>query len=137
MAYAATITIRRRTFDGRRAFVVGIAETEARDTSETEITDATGERLPRVGTVVQVKSTLTPGTGTTIDPTLGNATGAPAASQRLVWANGTAAAHIFAGPSALGTYTGGRLFWRSTPNSTATDHTVNTEIIIVEGVYGA
>ncbi len=139
MAYAATITITNHTFCGRKAYVVNIAETEARDTSETQILDgsAAGVRLPTVGTVVQVKSTLTPGTGTTIDPTLSNATGAPAASQKLVWANGTAAAHIFAGPTPLGVFTGGALFWRATPNSSATDHAVNTEIIIVEGVYGA
>lgn len=128
MAYTATVTVRDRMLGGRRVFIVTIAETEARDTSE-----ATIEDLPVVGRIVDVHCTRTAGTGATIDPEIGRAATWSDATQDEVWQNGTAAAHIDAQPGKVYYSSNGKLYWRSTPNSSATDHTITSQIIILEG----
>lgn len=131
MAYAGTVTVKRLTVSGRRHLLITIAETEAAATSEATIPAAD---MFDVGTIVSVKSTLTAGTGTTVDPRCGRATGWSDATQDAIYSNGSAAANIDTRPgSVFSRQAGQALYWRSTPNDATADHSISTEILIVEG----
>ena len=133
MAYAATISIKRQSVAGRRHYIVTITETDAAASSEVELLDGSTPEteLPQIGTVMHCKTTLTAGTGTTVDPKLGTATGWTIDTQDAIWANGAAAAHINAKPL---THYNGSLFWSPVPNDATADHAISTELWIVEGL---
>lgn len=132
MAYAGTVTKRENRKGGRRIISLDIAETEARDTSEWSYGP-----LPRFVTMTHYQATRTAGTGTTINPRLGTATGWTASTQSDIGTNTTTAAHI--NDQTLVRIDGGAEGWtlygKSQPNSSATDHTISTKIALLVGHY--
>lgn len=114
--------------------VVTITETLARDTSECPIVDsATGAVLPKLATIYVYKATLTPGTGTTIHPLIGNTAGFTTSSQNFI-ANATATA-VFINEQGGTLYydADGKLYIRSSPNTVTADNTIVTQMIVKDG----
>ena len=123
MAYAASVTVTRRGGE----ILVTISETEAASASEASI-DLGVQKFRVHRQICQ----LTSGTGTTVDPILGNATSPSGISVLLE--NDTAAAT--ADNSITGGVTGyvsnGTLYHRSQVDA-GTDNSVSTEYHIVVG----
>ncbi len=123
MAYAASVTVTRRGGE----ILVTISETEAASTSEASI-DLGVQKFRVHRQICQ----LTSGTGTTVDPILGNATNPSGIS--VILENDTAAAT--ADNSVTGGVTGyvsnGTLYHRSQVDA-GTDNSVSTEYHIVVG----
>ena len=123
MAYAASVTVTRRGGE----ILVTISETEAASTSEASI-DLGVQKFRVHRQICQ----LTSGTGTTVDPILGNATSPSGIS--VILENDTAAAT--ADNSITGGVTGyvsnGTLYHRSQVDA-GTDNSVSTEYHIVVG----
>ena len=128
MAYSGTSTVVQKVLGGRRYFIVTLTETEARDTSEATITG-----LPVIGRILDVHATKTAGTGATIDPEAGRAAAWTDLTQNEIWQNGSAAAHIDAQPGKPYYSSTGTIYWRSTPSDATADHSITTQITIVEG----
>lgn len=126
---AATVTVSPiASVSGRQQFVVSVAETGNRDTSEVTISG-----LPVCGTIVQYRATRTAGTGTTIHPRLGlSASFTADGVDEILEASATAATLVEVG-SAPYCSPSGTLYLRSAPNSSATDHTITTTIVVVAG----
>ena len=130
MAYTANVsTPSAQMKGGQRLVYVTITETEARDTSEFSITG-----LPKIGTIVYYKATLTAGTGGTIQPKIGRAASFAESTQNHVGTQSVAKSHhndtsklVYSSPT-------GTLYIRSWPNRTATNHAITTEVIILAGV---
>lgn len=99
MAYASTITVQQA---GTGLYVVLISETEATTTSEVEI-DLAAQGLPACGAVVARRCAVTSGTGTTVDPVLGNATD-PENGAGWLFSNDTAANPVHEQPAVAITY---------------------------------
>jgi len=118
MAYAAVITLTRKGND----YLVQIAETEAGGATEATITG-----IPVRGRVLRQQATLTAGSGSTIDPILGNATNPAAATASLVVENATAAATIdnMSDPAVPYVSATGTLYHRSVCDS-GSDNSVTT-----------
>lgn len=132
MSYAASITyLPPVNIDGKRVFVVRIAETEAAPASEATID---GSKIPRIGTITSYRATLTAGTGATIQPALGRKAAFTASTQEHIGSQASAAAHI-RDISGIRYNLGSQdnLIVRSTPNNAAADHTIGTELVITEG----
>jgi hypothetical protein len=128
MAYAGVVTEDGVGSDGgRRQWVKKIAETEAAAGSEWVITD-----LPKRVTIYSYEATLTAGTGTTINPALGNTSGFTASTQGHIATNDTTAAHINDQTVLRAYLPSGILYGRSTVDAN-TDNTIATVICIVEG----
>ena len=132
MAYAQSEPVYQRfTVNGRRVVVVSFTETEAAAASEWTIP---GDKIPRVGLIKVINATKIAGTGTTIRPTLGRKSGWTAATQDDIGqVAASAAAHIrdvVGMPYNLSSVD--NLYGRSTPNDAAADHTIQTELVIVE-----
>ena len=123
MAYAASVTVTRRGGE----ILVTISETEAASASEASI-DLGVQKFRVHRQICQ----LTSGTGTTVDPILGNATSPSGIS--VILENDTAAAT--ADNSITGGVTGyvsnGTLYHRSQVDA-GTDNSVSTEYHIVVG----
>ena len=123
MAYAASVTVTRRGGE----ILVTISETEAASASEASI-DLGVQKFRVHRQICQ----LTSGTGTTVDPILGNATNPSGIS--VILENDTAAAT--ADNSITGGVTGyvsnGTLYHRSQVDA-GTDNSVSTEYHIVVG----
>ena len=139
MAYTVTgnttpANVRQTRSEAGRQLVFDVSEIEAAAGSEFSIGG-----LPPVGTIVAYKATLTAGTGTTVNPSVGSAasfttTGSAAARQGHVATNTTTAAHVndrtplpYHAPS-------GTLYFRSAPNDLTADHTILTRIVITDRV---
>ena len=134
MAYVQTTpVVRRFSVSGREFLFISFTETEASPTSEWSVTG-----IPPTGQVLLYHSTLTAGTGTTIQPFLGRITGFAANSEYYIGGSTTAAVSV--NESSVLTYTYGviettqTLFGKSVPNNPAADHTIITEILIGEGL---
>jgi hypothetical protein len=127
---ASTCTVTAFQIDGRKHVLASIVETGARDTTEVACTG-----VPVIGQILSYKATLTAGTGTTINPIVGRAASVAASTQNHVLTLGTTAAHVHERNSTSVYYSStGALYVRSRPNSSATDHAISTEILIVEGL---
>ncbi len=128
MAYSATVTEASKGADGgRNHWAMSIAETEAAAGSEWSVGG-----LPKRVTIFAYKATLTAGTGTTINPILGNAAAFTASTQGHLATNDTTAAHINDQTRLRAYLPTGTLYGRSTVDAD-TDNTIATEILIVEG----
>lgn len=113
---------------GRTHYLVTVAETGARDTSEVTVSG-----VPYCGTIVSLRAKLTAGTGTTIHTRAGTAASFVADSyDEIIEATATAAQYVETGSAPYCTSTG-TLYLRSAPNNAATDHAITTEIVIVAG----
>jgi hypothetical protein len=131
MAYAATVSVPTiKVIAGRNHFRWTISEAEAASGSEFKISDA-----PPTGTLILYQSTLTAGTGTTINPIVGRVASFTANTQNHMGTNSSTSVHINDGSNLR--YAGlvaGEIFIRSTVNSAVADHTILTEIEIIEGI---
>ena len=129
MAYASTITVQQA---GTGLYVVLISETDATTTSEVEI-DLADEGLPACGAVVARRCAVTSGTGTTVDPILGDATD-PANGAGWVFDNDTAANPVHEQPAVPITYGTqvSSLFHRSNVDS-GTNNSITTVYHIRQG----
>lgn len=134
MAYSATVTVEKIQRGPRRAWIVRCTETDAAATSEWTIPNSA--QLPEFGTITLYKADLTAGTGTTIQPKVGRATGPTAATMDWVGQISAAAAYINdATPLRYSGLGDGRvLYIRSTVDAGA-DNAISTEITIVEGHF--
>ncbi len=129
MPYAHPYTIVEKVRAGRRTWLITVSETLAASGSEFSIFG-----LPIVGTIVRYGATLTAGTGTTINPILGRASGFAANTQDWIGTQTTTGAHIADITNLRYRLTSaGTLYVRSTVNSATADHTILTEIEVVEG----
>ena len=129
MAYAAVVDqISRGVEGGRRAWVLTIDESEAAAGDEWEVSD-----LPERITILGYKATLTAGTGTTLNPSVGNVTGFADDTQAHIGTQTTTAVHINDQTAMRAYLPTGSLFGRSEANNAAADHVIATQIMIVEG----
>jgi hypothetical protein len=134
---AATVTTFKTTAgNGQTATLYKIVETSVQASTEYSIV------APTFGTIVAFKAQLVSGTGATIKPILGTATGFTADTFEEIADTATAAAYIndvtvipyalgnafVASPQNVGTMT-----IRSTPNA-GTNNAVTTIIVIVHGM---
>jgi hypothetical protein len=128
MAYAAVVTeVNKGSDGGRNHWAFTVAETEAAAGSEWSIGG-----LPRRVTVYSYKATLTAGTGTTINPIIGDSAAFAASTQAHIATNTTTAAHINDQTVLRAYLPTGTIYGRSTVDAD-TDNTIATEILIVEG----
>ena len=122
MAYASTITVQEA---GSGFFVVTISETEAAAASETEINLST-QGLPPVGAVVARRCAVTAGTGTTVQPVMGNATD-PDNGAAWLFSTDTAANPVHQQNAVPITYgTGVSSFFHRSKVNAGADNTVTT-----------
>ncbi len=128
MAYAGTATIASKGADGgRNHWAVTIVETEAAAGSEWSVGG-----LPQRVTIFSYRATLTAGTGTTINPILGEEAAFTASTQAHIATNATTAVHIN-DQTVLRCYLPtGTLYGRSTVDA-GSDNTIATGILIAEG----
>lgn len=129
MAYSARVSSASRTVDGRSYLVYTILESEARDTSDYELPG-----VPFIGTIVLFVSKLVSGTGTTVQPEIGTSSGWTDTTIDEVGRISVAAAFINEGSNLRYAAPEGSLWVRSAPNNVATDHAIQTVIVILEGV---
>jgi len=115
--------------DGVKHYRVRVEETGSRDTTEVACTG-----LPTYGTLVSYRADLTAGTGTTIHPILGSAAAFVVSTLDYIGGATATAGFINEQSTTRMHLPAGILYLRSAPNSTATDHAISTEILIVEGV---
>lgn len=131
MAYTASSTATRSQIAGRDGWRLTITETDAAASSETEIVLA-DKGLPAFGRIIAQKSSLTAGSGATVDPILGEQTDPSTGAWRVE--NATAAADIFNVP-ATGIPYGPEItsfFHRSNVN-TGADNSITTVYYIRPG----
>ena len=112
---------------GRRHFRWVVAETLASQTTEFVIAGA-----PLIGTMTLYQAKLTAGTGTLINPRIGRAA-AFALTDLGAYTSSLTAAVINDATNLRYTSTTGKLSIRNYPNNAAADHSISTEIEIVEG----
>lgn len=129
MAYAATITVTEANSGPFRGYVLTIAETDVASTSEATIALAT-EGLPTVGRIWAQIASLDSGTGTTIDPILGDVTDPATGAWKVE--NDTAAALIHNQAATAIRYSATTLYHRSVPDA-GTDNVVTTRYYICAG----
>lgn len=129
MAYAAAVTVTGPVISaGRRHWFVTCAETEAAAASEWSFD--TGLSVGACVSIVHYVGVLVSGTGTTIQPKYGTATGIAAIDERAEF---SAAAATVSDASAVSFCTAdGKVYVRSTVDAAA-DNVVNTRITYVEG----
>lgn len=114
---------------GRATYRWTVSETGAAPTDTFTLTGA-----PAVGTVVLYKANLTAGTGATINPRLGRTAAFATTTNDVIGVNSTTAALINdASNLRYAGLTGAKIYGRSLPSNAAADHSVSTEIVVVEG----
>lgn len=116
-----------------RIYLISFVETEVGSGSPEWTLDAAA--VPRIGTITSYVATVYPGSGDKITPVIGRRAGFAAGTNDFIAAVvGTAIAHVDVRTNiryALGKQH--QLCGRSTPNHAGADHTVRTEITILEG----
>lgn len=130
MAYVSTVTGPAiKVIRGRAHYRWTVVETGAAPTDTFTLPGA-----PSVGTLTLYRANLTAGTGTTINPRLGRTVGFATTTNDVIGVNSTTAALIndasnlrYAGLVAS------NIFGRSYPDNAAADHSITSEIEIVEG----
>ena len=131
MAYAAAVTVSSKRIAGRKAWTVSVAETEAATASEyaVQLPGAKG----RV-TITRFTCDITAGTATTVQPSIGRATGWAITDANHV-AKQSAAAAVVNDPTLLSFELGAAssFYVESIPDAGA-DNSITTRIELVEGV---
>lgn len=128
MAYTATVSSEERRISGRRYLIVTVTETEAAAASEYEVT---GWPFP-IATLVSFKATLTAGTGTTINPSMGKSTGWTANTQDHIGTQTTTAAHID-DDSHVTFHNGSKSLYVKSGVDAGADNSISTVIVFAEG----
>ena len=131
MPYVSTVTGPTiSVIKGRATYRWTISETGAAPTDTWTITGA-----PAVGTISLYRANLTAGTGVTINPRLGRTLAFTTTTNDVIGVSTTVAALVNDGTALkYSGLTSGKIFGRSLPSNAAADHSVSTEIVIVEGV---
>lgn len=129
MAYSSTIVVSKQG----QYLVVTIAELEAAASSETDAIETGYKYL----TLMSQECILAAGTGTTIDPVIGNKAGFAVGDGRI-FESGTAAAGVMNNNPGgkMPTYcysSDGKLYVRSTPDDATGDHTINSTYLFKIG----
>ena len=131
MPYASTVvgpTI--SVIKGRATYRWTVSETGAAPTDTWTITGA-----PAIGTITLYRANLTAGTGVTINPRLGRTLAFTTTTNDVIGVSATTAALINDGTNLkYSGLTAGKVYGRSLPSNAAADHSISTEIVIVEGV---
>ena len=130
MPYTATSTVTRKYIHGREHVIITVEETLAANGSEFSI-----EELPVIGTIVQYKATKIAGTGTTINPKIGRSAAFVVSTQDHIASNSVTSSHINDNSIVKYYSPTGILYFRSTASDLTSDHTILTEIVIVNGSY--
>lgn len=129
MPYAATVSAVRRTMiNGRRHYRWTVTETLGSPTTEFNLAGA-----PPTGTMTLYEAKLTAGTGTLLNPRVGRTAGFALTDVGAHTSTLTAAVISDATNLRYSGLTGGKLYCRNYPNNAAADHSISTEIEIVEG----
>lgn len=130
MAYVSTVTGPTISMiKGRAHYRWTVSETGAAPTDTFTLTGA-----PAIGTVVLYRATLTAGTGVTINPRLGRTAAFTTTTNDVIGVSATTAALINDGTQLkYAGLTGAKIYGRSLPSNGAADHSVSTEIVVVEG----
>jgi hypothetical protein len=132
MAYAqSALSVAQYTIAGRRHWKISYTETGV-DTAVDGTADATVSGLPHFCTLLAIKATLTGGTGTTINPKLGHASGFAASTQNHIGTAASTAAHINEQGATYFYTSSGSIYVRSSPDAAA-DNAVSVELLICEG----
>ena len=114
---------------GRATYRWTVSETGAAPTDTFTLTGA-----PPIGTVVLYRANLTAGTGATINPRLGRTLAFTTTTNDVIGVSATTAALINdASNLRYAGLTGAKIYGRSFPSNAAADHSVSTEIVVVEG----
>ena len=114
---------------GRAHYRWTVLETLASQTTEFALPGA-----PAVGTVTLYRAVRTAGTGTLLNPRLGRAAGFALTGNDWIGTNSATASPINDATSVrYAGLVGGALWCRNYPNNAAADHSISTEIEIVEG----
>jgi hypothetical protein len=131
MPYVSTVTGPTiSVIKGRATYRWTIAETGAAPTDTWTITGA-----PAVGTITLYRANLTAGTGVTINPRLGRTLAFTTSTNDVIGVSATTNALINDGTNLkYSGLTGANIFGRSFPSNAAADHSISTEIVIVEGM---
>jgi hypothetical protein len=114
---------------GRAHYRYKVVETEASPTSTFTLPGA-----PSVGTFTLYRANLTAGTGTTINPRLGRTVAFATGTNDVIGVNTTT--NAFINDASNLRYAGlvaSNIFGRSYPDNAAADHSITSEIEIVEG----
>ena len=124
----ATVEVTKMKLGGSINYAVKVAETSVAAATEYVV-----EGLPFNGRIVSFLSVLTGGSGATIQPVIGTASGFNLNSINQIAGQASAAAYINDATVVPYAYLStGKLYVRSVPN-TGSDNAVSTFILIVEG----
>jgi hypothetical protein len=127
---AVTLVINKVTISGRAHTQVRVDETSATTTSDVELVG-----VPIRGTIVSFRATLTAGSGATINPGLGLATGWTDSTQEDIGRNTSTAAHV-SDQTRLRFDTAADTpgsIWLQWAVDAGADNTVFAEILILDG----
>ena len=128
MAYAAAITEVQKTISGRRTRVITVTETDAAAASEWSFDLGAPTWKLR-----SFKTTITVGSGNTVNPILGRAAAFVASTQDHLATQAATAVHINdQTPIVLQLGAASTLYARSTVD-TGSDSTIVTELVLTEG----
>lgn len=132
MAYASTVSGPSiSTIAGKKHYRWTITETEAGQANDFVLTGA-----PAVGTIKLYRSVLTAGTGTTINPRIGRTNNFALTGNDWIGTNSVTAALINDASDLRYTgLTSGKIYCRSYPSNAATDHSISTEVEVIEGLF--
>jgi hypothetical protein len=131
---AVTVTGAVEVVGNRRVIRIRAVETGISSSSEWS-TSGLDINLPGAGYVQQLQAVRTAGTGTTIQPRIGKATGWADSTIDAVCGVATPAAYHNEGipaPFCFGPSQARVLYFRSTPDNAAADHSVETLVVITE-----
>jgi len=113
--------------------MIRVTETLIRDTTETTIAPSGVPNLPRLGKLVSYRADLTGGTGTTIQPRLGNTTGFAAGDvTEIAQQDAAAANHNDQTQIRFYLPTNNTLYLVSAPNDVTADHAISHELLITD-----
>lgn len=131
MAYVSTVTGPTiNVIKGRATYRWTVTETGAAPTDTFTLSGA-----PAVGYVALYRANLTAGTGVTINPRLGRTLAFTTTTNDVIGVSATTAALVNDGtPLKYSGLTAGKIYGRSLPSNAAADHSISTEIVVVEGM---
>lgn len=140
MAYAATVTVNRKTAGGRRYLEIVVSETECATASEWSTAAAPSSlsggqtyTIPPNGRIVSRRVHITAGTAVQVAPVLARATGVTSATSKDAIVVEGAAAYLNDVSEIPFRLAGGVLYGRSQPQGGSTDNSITTEILIAFG----
>lgn len=126
---AATVTHTIEVRSGRRYHLVVVSETSTSNGDEWSV-----DNMPSQGTITHYQATLTAGSGSTIAPELGHATGWTVSTQDEIAVQSPAAAHINEATQAPFSSSSQTIYVRSQVDA-GSDNTIETAFTVVDGHF--